>query len=242
MLIPSAWIEAAIDAHKKLFIEPSGEFLGALDIADQGIDKCAFAGGQGILLQVCEEWSGKGSDTFKSTQRAFELADEWSMGDWLYDADGMGASVRGDARVINEQRIAEKRRAHNIHPFRGSGEVLRPEAEDEKNRKNKDFFLNRKAQAWWSLRRRFRATYRWIVEGQVCGKDEVISLDSRLPNLQKLRMELSQPTYDTNGVGKLLIVKAPDGTKSPNMADAVMMRYSGARRAMRISDDDLRDI
>ena len=38
--------------------------------------------------------------------------------------------------------------------------------------------------------------------------------------------ELSQATYETNGVGKIVINKTPDGMKSPNLADAVMMRFA----------------
>lgn len=238
-LIPSAWVEAAIDAHKVLPIDITGESLGALDIADEGKDKCAFAGGKGVLLSVCEEWSGVGSDTFASTQRAFDIADEHRIREWLYDSDGLGASCRGDARVINEQRPG---RTHTVHAFRGSGAVERPKAEDEKDRKNEDFFLNRKAQAWWRVRRLFRNVYRWRVEGLACDPSEIIVLDSALPNLQKLRMELVQPTWDRNAAGKLFIDKAPDGAKSPNMADAVMMRYSGARRSMRISDEAVRNV
>jgi hypothetical protein len=46
-------------------------------------------------------------------------------------------------------------------------------------------------------------------------------------------MELSQPTYSKNGVGKILINKAPDGTRSPNLADTVMIRFSkDSHRAM----------
>lgn len=53
-------------------------------------------------------------------------------------------------------------------------------------------------------------------------------------------MELSQPTYSINSAGKILIDKAPDGAKSPNLADAVMIRFSAMKRPMIISDDLLR--
>jgi hypothetical protein len=39
-------------------------------------------------------------------------------------------------------------------------------------------------------------------------------------------MELSQPTFSINTAGKVLIDKAPDGTRSPNHADAVVIRYA----------------
>jgi hypothetical protein len=42
--------------------------------------------------------------------------------------------------------------------------------------------------------------------------------------------ELSQPTYSTNAVGKIVINKKPDGMKSPNNADAVMIRFAPKER------------
>lgn len=242
VLIPSAWVQAAIDAHIKLNIVPSGAFVGALDIADEGMDKCAFAGGHGILLSFLEEWSGKDSDTFYSTQRAFRICDEQGFPDFLYDADGMGAGVRGDSRVINEQRLDRQQTQIGVSPFRGSGEVLRPDSEDIKGRKNKDYFLNFKAQSYWSLRDRFKTTFRAVTQGEPFDPDLIISLDSCLPLLSQLTMELSQPIYKENSVGKLLVDKKPEGTKSPNLADAVMMRFSGARRPMRISSEVLNSI
>ncbi len=43
----------------------------------------------------------------------------------FYDADGLGASVRGDARVINEKR----KFPIEFIAFRGSGAVLNPDDE-----------------------------------------------------------------------------------------------------------------
>lgn len=229
VLIPSAWVQAAVDAHKKLGIEPTGERLGALDVADEGRDKNAYAGRSGILLDFAEEWSGKGSDIFGTVQRGFDISDERGYDRFDYDADGLGAGVRGDARVINDQRAEQKRPAVEVLPFRGSGAVLEPKKEMVPKRKNKDFFANLKAQSWWALRIRFQKTYRAVVEGMEYEPDEIISISSALPNLSPLTLELSQPTYHINGVGKVVVDKAPDGTKSPNLADAVMILYAPSK-------------
>lgn len=234
VLIPSIWVAAAIDAHIKLDFTPTGINEGALDVADEGRDKCAYAAGKGILLEGLEEWSGKDSDTFASIERAFGLADQYGHDSFRYDADGMGALVKGDARVINERRASQSGRLVRVIPFRGSGAVYRPEAQDVKGRKNKDFFMNAKAQAWWALRLRFQATYRAVVEGQPYDPEDIISLSSKIPLLAKLQTELSQPTYATNGTGKIVINKIPEGMKSPNLADAVMIRYAMTSRPFNI--------
>jgi phage terminase large subunit len=48
VLIPSSWVNAAMDAHKKLGFGFDGERWGALDVADTGRDKNAFCGAHGV--------------------------------------------------------------------------------------------------------------------------------------------------------------------------------------------------
>ncbi|CAK8744479.1 hypothetical protein SODG_007592 [Sodalis praecaptivus] len=48
----------------------------------------------------------------------------------------------------------------------------------------------------------------------------------------KLIIELSRPTYSINGVGKVIVDKQPDGTKSPNLADSVMISYAPMNTAL----------
>lgn len=247
-VIPSAWVQASIDAHLKLNIMPTGVLQGALDVADEGRDMNAFAAAQGILVDYLAEWSGRGSDIHATTQRAFNICDELELEGFRYDADGLGAGVRGDARVINEQRVRDERDQITVQAFRGSAEVMDPEREDVKGRKNKDYFANRKAQSWFALRRRFETTWRAITAPSVAasrgwGPDDIISLSSSLPHLTKLMAELSQPTYTLNSVGKIVIDKAPDGTRSPNLADALMILFGrGERPPMRISESALSEI
>lgn len=232
VLIPSAWVQAAIDAHEKLGIKPTGQRMGALDIADEGKDTNAFTTRHGFLLEDVEEWSGKGDDIFGTVQKAFMLCDTERLELFRYDADGLGAGARGDARVINEQRETESQRQITATPFRGSGSPANPEDEavpsqdGQPGRLNKDFFANAKAQSWWSLRTRFQKTYRAVVEGMDYDPDDIISISGSIQKRSKLISELSQPTYSINGVGKVVVDKKPDGTKSPNLADSVMIAYA----------------
>lgn len=238
VLIPSQWVQAAIDAHVKLGIEPTGMKVSGLDVADEGKDKNAQAARHGILLNRLEEWSGVGSDPFQTTQRAFRNCDDWDVSMLYYDADGLGSAVRGDANVINLQRKERQQKQLIVQPHRGSGEVYEPESEMVKGRKNKDFFRNYKSQAWWNLRLKFQATYNAINGGEY-DKEKLISLSSSLPNLSKLSVELSQVTYSINETGKIVIDKAPDGAKSPNLADAVVIAYAPRRTGLKINQDIL---
>lgn len=239
VVIPSAWVQAAVGAHKKLGIEITGRKRAGLDVADEGVDKNAFAGRHGILLDYIESWSGKNSDIYATVVKAFALCDEYDIDSFSYDADGLGAGVRGDARVINDDRVKAGKNRIKDAPFRGSGAVFDPDGEMVKERKNKDFFANAKAQAWWALRLRFQKTFRAVSEGMPFSADDIISIDPNLPELGALTMELSQPTYTINQVGKIVIDKAPDGTKSPNLADAVMIAFQSNIKTLNISQGAL---
>lgn len=238
VVIPAEWVQAAIDAHEKLGITPGGKRQGGLDVADEGSDLNAFAGRYGILLEYCEAWSGKGADIFATVERAFAICETEGYGEFAYDGDGLGAGVKGDARQINEGREQRKSgKIIDVRKFQGSAAVVDPdgkipqfdgdESRDKEERTNKDYFANAKAQAWFHLRMRFLRTYRAVTQGHpVTDPDALISLSSRMPSLTKLCLELSQPTYAENGAGKMLINKQPDGTKSPNLADSVMIAFS----------------
>lgn len=235
-LIKSAWIEAAIDAHKKLGINVSGTRLGALDVADEGEDDNAFCVRHGILVEDVLRWSGRGSDIFKTTQKAFNLCDEFGLPLFKYDSDGLGAAVRGDSVVINEQRSVKI----ETMPFRGSGEVINKnkaiegvsdsKIRDRMERTNEDYFQNFKAQAWWHLRTRFYATYQAVVNGVEIDESKIISLSSKMKDINQLKLELEQPMFKQSMSGKVMIEKIPDGSKSPNLADSVMMAFSDFKK------------
>lgn len=239
ILIPNIWVRAAVDAHIKLGITPTGVRKMGFDVADEGDDN-AVTGRYGILVEYNEAFSGKGSDIFESVEKVFNLCDILDYPQIDYDSDGIGANVRGDARVLNEKRNGNP---ILVVPFRGSGKVVNPEQdisfregvvkESRKGRTNEDFFYNAKAQAWWYLRERFKNTYRAVMEDKEYDPNEIISLSSGIPKLDKLIIELSQPTYTQNTVGKIIVEKTPAGARSPNRADSVMIAFAPNKKIAR---------
>jgi phage terminase large subunit len=224
VLIPSEWVQSAINADQKLGFTVSGARRAALDVADEGRDKNALAIGHGVCVEQVPEWSGKGSDILGTVQHAFARCDEAGVTDLRFDSDGLGAGVRGDARVLNEHREVRIQ----VNPWRGSGKVASPDKPipsanptGRKDRTNGDFFANAKAQGWWELRVRFQRTHRAVTEPDYkYDPDDLIVLREGLGGLYS---ELSQPTYTVNTAGKIIVDKQPDGTPSPNKADAVMI-------------------
>lgn len=240
-VIPSQWVTSAIDAHKKLGLVPQGQKSGALDVADAGRDYNAFGVAQQWLVHFVEQWKGSADlDIFHTVERGFGLADMNGLEGFHYDADGLGAGVRGDARKLNEKRAELQRRTLAVLPFRGSGEVFEPELiVPGTERTALDFFENLKAQAWWTLRQRFQYTHRVMEAFKVGERWEVdpaqfISINGDFADRARLCIELSQPVWMLSKNGKWMVDKCPVGTKtevrnaivSPNLADTVMMLYA----------------
>ena len=255
VIIPQEHVQAALDAHIALGIQPTGERRAALDIADEGIDNNAWATALGILLDHIEEWSGKGSNLFKTTVKAFGLCDEYDLDEQIYDADGMGAHMKGDAEQINEARRDDAEKRHAVPrliktaPFWGSGAVTRKTSPiyPGAKRTNEDYYENLKSQSWGGLQHRFRETWRARnVPDYKYDPDDLISISSQIPAKvrTKLMVELSQPTWGPNKTGKMVVNKKPDvdgrKAKSPNMADVVMMLFGAARRRMVINPEAVR--
>lgn len=238
VLIPAAWVQASIDADRKLGFECRGARIGALDVADEGPDANAYAGRRGVRLESVEEWLGKGADLYATAERAMMLAD--GADHLRYDADGMGAGIRGDARIINQGRPASRRL--RVIPYRSSGAVVDPDspiptadpkppaygATREQPRLNRDYFANHGAQAGWELRMRFQRTYRAVEAGRLgdYDPDDLIVIAGDIPDLALVCQELSQPTYGQTGAGKLVLDKQPAGTRSPNRFDAIRIAYA----------------
>lgn len=238
VVIPSAWVSAAVEAFALLPDARSGMRRGGLDVADEGRDKNAYASRHGVALIGLQDWSGEGSDIYATVERAFGIARLNGEEGFDYDADGLGAGVRGDAKRINAAGGAA---VLDVQPFWGSGGVLDPEGRipspevtpgrDTLERTNADYFANFKAQAWWSTRTRFLRTARAVAamkKGEPCPYpvDQLIVIDPALPLLGRLQSELSQVQYRPSGAGKILIDKAPEGMKSPNLADAVVIAFA----------------
>lgn len=249
VVIPAVWVTAAIDAHKVMGIEPEGPKRGAFDVADGGADSNAFGIAHNFLVDHAESWPGSVDLTiYNSVERCFLLSELHNLDGFVYDADGLGAGVRGDAVKINQARADARLPQKNVTPFRGSGEVFDPERiVIGTERKAEDFFENLKAQAWWLLRSRFQYTYLCLEafkRGEVWEVDvsRFISIRKEIPERAKLCIELSQPVWALSKHGKVMVDKCPPGTKtevrraikSPNLADTVMMLYAPRRLAMAI--------
>ncbi len=247
-IIPAAHVAAAIDAHIKLGIKPTGVRESALDWADVGRDKCAHGFRTGCLLEWAESWNAAGSDTLDSLLRVERNCDERGVHDVTYDADGMGAPLVSLFRVVNERRAKSnegKNRNKTAllqplrpHAYRSSGAVMWPEQKvpGAGDRRNEDLFANFGAQAAWHLARMFANTYA-AVTGKPYDREMIISIsgDEAFKERGRLCVELSQPKWKYSPTGKLTVDKVPDGALSPNLADMARMLFAPRNRGIVIA-------
>ena len=226
VVIPSEWVAAAIDAHIALGFEATGPIVPALDVADEGGDRNALARRRGAVLLSVDEW-GEG-DVGQTARRAIGALENDGPVSLQYDCIGVGAGVKSEANRLQAEGLLRAGLA--FAPWNAGAGVLNGDKNviegDRETPLNKDLFQNLKAQAWWSLRSRFERTFNAVRNGVEHHPDDLISLPSDLPSLRTLQKELSQPTSSrSSGAMKLVIDKSPAGTKSPNLADAVVMAY-----------------
>jgi len=224
IIIPSIWVKASIDAHIKLGFEAEGLVIGGLDVADEGGDKNALAVRKGPILKDIISWAQ--GDTGQTANKAVLYSKLYKINSLQYDCIGVGAGVKAETNRLGREGKLPKHL--DIVPWNAGAGPLFPKARiipgDIDSPRNKDFYANLKAQAWWQLRIRFEKTYKAVIHGEEYDHEELISLPSGLKELHQLVDELSQAILKPGSL-KILVDKKPSGTKSPNLADAVAIAF-----------------
>lgn len=215
-VIKRSWLEAAVDAHIKLDMDLSGARSVGYDVADSGEDKNATAVFNGAICQEMEEWRAPEDALAESALKAWSKVEGGRL---IYDSIGVGAHV---GSTLKDRQISG-----NYFKFNASAACVNPETEYAPKIKNKDKFENLKAQAWQDVADRLRNTFNAVNKGRKYHPNELISLSSDLPKIERLKTELCLPQKSFSKRG-LDMVETKDslkkrGFESPNLADAFIM-------------------
>lgn len=231
VVIPKIWVDAAIDAHLKLDLNWHGRKISGLDVADDGSDFNAQIIRDGFIIEYAENWSYNDSDTAITTRKAIDNCKTFNCLELNYDAIGVGSGVKATS---NELYRANKLKIR-FNPFKGSERVDNPDTRLVRTDRttNKQVYSNLKAQYWWLLRIAFENTYK-AINRQPFNRDNIISLSSKIKNLTQLKRELSQAQFEHNQAGLIRIKKSPDGKKSPNIADSLVISWRVPKTATTI--------
>lgn len=227
-LILAEYFDACVDAHKTLGFEPVGLKMASHDPSDEGNDNKGYAFRHGsILLDLKEKATGNVND---GGDWAVDLALNHGVDAFTWDCDGLGVG-------LNRQVSKSFDGKHTlISQFKGSETVDNPDAifehvegkqiQDQKT--NKQALANKRAQYYYELRKRMVKTYEAVVLGVYHNPDDMLSFDSSIELLPKLRSELCRLPVKPSGNGTFElyrkdVMKNKFKIESPNLGDCVMM-------------------
>lgn len=227
-IIAAEWFDAAIDAHLKLGWKPRGAKIVSHDPSDTGGDAKGLVLNHGnVILDVKQRTDG---DVNEGCDWATGYAIERGADLFVWDCDGLGVSLR---RQVSEAFAGTRT---DWVMFKGSESPVRPEevyqpdveAGRAQARKNKDTFMNKRAQYYWRLRDRFYNTYRAVVKGDYINPNDLISVSSKIDCLDLFRSEVCRIPKKANSRGLIQIMRKDEmktqlKIASPNLADSAMM-------------------
>lgn len=263
IIIAYEYVQAAVDAHRVLGFDDDGGWSGGLDVADQGVDTNALVRSRGVVVKAANEWAQErdpGVTARKAFRLCRDTSPIVLQYDCIGLGTNVKSEFNrltedDDVDTSWLQLVPWAANAAVLNP---GDRVIK---DDKTSPTNKNYFENFKAQAWWSIERMFYKTWLCVeakkrgelevddsglgVEYVVTDEDgnvmrfgvgELISLDSSSiedASLKKLMRELTQATWGQSTRLKMLVNKAPDGSKSPNLADALIMcRYPARVRGL----------
>ena len=220
VIIKRSWIDAAIDFHLKYDGEMRGTKVSGYDVADSGDDKNAVTIADGSIIIDCYEWKGGENELKKSADRVRIEAIRYNT-HVIYDSIGVGAHTGSTLQAAD---------FHNFSGFNAGGKIQKP-LKKYNGVKQKEYFSNVKAQAWWLVADRLRNTYDYLHNGNKNYQpDELISISSDINKLEALISELTTPRRDFDKAGRVKVESKDDLKKrdimSPNLADAFIMACS----------------
>jgi hypothetical protein len=237
-MFPQAHLDALVGAHEKLNVEPNGRRFGGFDPGG-GSDPSAFCITEGPVVTHIESWPSS-PNLKQECRRAFAIADRFGITEFNADCCGIGNGLESVAAELNAERVSKRQTEITVHPFKASETPLRPDRPcvPGSSIKAKDWYPNKKSQAYDSIRFRAGVTYQ-MLQGETGDPENVISISPAIPaeHLNKLMLELAQITCKETPGGKLAVDKygmsGGSSGSSPNLADSLAL--AAAPRNMPLS-------
>ena len=219
LVLPFSLIEQCVDAHKRLGIrreDIDGRLDAGLDVADTGADRNALVMRRGPLVEHIEMWSAQ--TLGQTTRRADMQCRARGVRRLFYDAGGIGGGIRSHLHDMGE-------RPYFADPVLFGDAVTGPDYEYSYEVSNRQFFARRSSQLAWALRLRAQRTQQLILEESGVRPLDCLFIDGNLSGMNEYLTQLAQPIWDENPTGKLIIDKAPEEAKSPDLYDATALAF-----------------
>ena len=236
IMIPAAWVRAAIDLVDTMPELAVGPKVAGLDVGET-TDKSCYTMREGVSVQRIEQWGA--ANTTQSAFKAKHYGEEDGIEKLKYDSIGIGAGVTGSLTTSSEDADQIEERDHDpdteelesavfelVGIHWGTTDVRGEPLWDNEEKSLKERFLNQRAADWWHLRLRFQSTYEHVEGIQEHDVEHMISI----PNDAQLIAELSMPLIEWSSTGKVRLESKDKmrkrGIKSPNKADSLAYCFS----------------
>lgn len=221
IVIPGSWVQAAVGYQ----IEPKGAFVGGLDIGTGSQPSTVLTVRKGSVV--------KGQKTYDSGEGGVKAVPEILgrvINDIISATNSGGESIvsvaydaAGDTGAASSKTLSNRKLPFSIIPILGQSDPSHMTWPDGKSSKQK--FKNRRSEAYWLIRERFRKTYENKYEGGTHSHDECISI----PNDPLLIRELSMPRYEETETGLTRVwskkTMKEKGIASPDNADSLVYSF-----------------
>ena len=247
-IILGTHLEACIDGDKRAGVECVGAISIGFDIGVSR-DRSAIAVAKGTKVIHAESWASKPDMLKPSVQRIVDACDKYGTREFWYDAAGAGGFVPSPLKEINERRIERKLPVIRGLAFQGGGKVFQPTRPIPgstgtgffaKGIRNEDYFYNQKAQSWGRVGY-LAANSALLAGGATIDASECLFIDSSIPELGRLKMEMCQACWDLRSNGTRIVDKYGDGV-SPNIADAIVIALHPRKMAWNISAETVENL
>lgn len=214
-MIPAQWVASAIDWMP---IPENGDKAAGFDVATgRGKNEAVYVSRNGPV--VMQPYAAPYKTVAECAAAVVAKGTEDGIQLLNYDEDGLGESMIGLFDFANE-RVPF--RMVGLHGNHGAGDYMIP----EEGRKASDKFLNKRAERWWSIRKRFERTY----EHRKGIREWPMSAMISIPNDMLLISQLSQPRIVMRvrmGVESKESMRTR-GVSSPDRADALVYSFDCA--------------
>lgn len=234
--IPAKWVKAAVELTKIYPFTPKQNGVAGVDVGAGGKGKSVFVARFGPLVLPPISWGNP--DTSETAYRALEEAQkiviprgngfDSKVTVLAYDSPGVGKGVQSVLRGVDTRAMSTV----PVNTGDTPSDVEWPDGETSETK-----FLNLRAELWWTMRSRFKASYEmWLLmTGQAEGQPHPISDCILLPALesgsdtQAMVSQISLPKWYRNDKGKIVIeskkAMSERGIPSPDHADALALTH-----------------
>lgn len=234
--IPSKWVKAAVELTKIYPYTPRQNGVAGLDVGAGGKGKSVFVARFGPVALPPISWGNP--DTSETAYRGLAEAQaiviprgngyDSKVTVLAYDSPGVGKGVQSVLRNVDSRVMS----TCPVNTGDTPSDVEWPDGETSQTK-----FLNLRAELWWTMRARFKASYElWLLlTGQAEGQPHPIDDCILLPSLtsgadtQAMVSQISLPKWFRNDKGKIVIeskkAMAERGLSSPDHADALALTF-----------------